>query len=121
MKGNVWFRRLRAELESKSPHLRFKEIKLGFYRIYYKGFYIGEVYSCMPPKGYDIEEEDPRLVDRYYYEEHEDKAKLTRNIKNFVEGYFDTSKDMATRLYMLRNDAEFYENSKKAYQEMRVK
>lgn len=75
----------------------------------------------MPPKGYDKTEDDVRFMDRSYYEEYEDSAKLTRQIKNFVEGYFDLSKDFRTRMYMLRSDNEFYENSRKAYSQLYVK
>lgn len=75
----------------------------------------------MPPKGYDKVEDDVRFMDRSYYEQYEDSAKLTRQIKNFVEGYFDSIKDFKTRMYMLRHDNEFYENSRKAYYQLYVK
>ncbi len=121
MKGSRWFKRFKEECESFSPHVRFKEIKLGFYRIYYKGFYIGEAYKEMPPHGYDKVEEDPRFQEQSYYEEYEDNAKLTREIKNFVEGYWDASDQFRTRMYMLRNDDEFYKTSRDAYKSVYIK
>lgn len=120
-KGTTWFKRFKKECQQWSPHVRFKEIKLGFYRIYYKGFYIGEAYKEMPPKGYTKVEEDPRLDSQKYYEEYEDTVKATREIKNFVEGYFDALDQFRTRMYMLRHDDEFYENSRKAYQNVYIK
>ena len=120
-KGTYWFKRFRRECERLSPHVRFREIKLGFFRIYYKGFYIGEAYKEMPPKGYDIERYDERLERQSYYEEYEDNVQLTRKIKNFVEGYYDAKDSFRTRMYLLRNDNEFYENSKKMYQTVKVK
>lgn len=101
--------------------MRFKEIKLGFYRIYYKGFYIGEGYGNMPPKGYDKVEEDPRLQNQSYFEQYEDNVKMTREIKNFVEGYFDAVDQFRTRMYMLRHDDEFYRNSRDAYKQVYIK
>jgi proline dehydrogenase len=75
----------------------------------------------MPPKGYDKEDDNPQLLSKNYYEQYEDNIETIRKVKNFVEGYYDNIKDMTTRLYMLRNDQEFYENSKRAYQQMYVK
>lgn len=120
-KGTVWFKRFKRECEKFSPHVRFREIKLGFYRIYYKGFYIGEAYKEMPPKGYDIEEEDQRIKDKTYFEQYEDNIEITRKIKNFVEGYFETKDQFRTRMYMLRNDQEFYKTSRDAYKQFYVK
>lgn len=75
----------------------------------------------MPPKGYDRVEEDPRLMEQSYYQEYEDSVKMTREIKNFIEGYYDSSKNFKTKMYQLRNDPEFYETAKKAYQTMYIK
>lgn len=121
MIGSVWFNRFKAECENISPHVRFKQIKLGFFRIYYKGFYIGECYKDMPPRGYDIHEDDVRIVDKSYYEEYEDSIKTTRTIKNFVEGYYDLTKQFRIRMYMLRTDVEFYNNSRDAYKQRYIK
>lgn len=119
--GNVWFRRFRDECLRSFPDLRFKKIKYGFYRIYWRGAYIGECYDTMPPKGYDKEEDDVRFMNKSYFEEFEDKAKLTRKIKNFVEGYYDLRDTFKTRIYMLKNDLEFRKNSQTAYRQFYVK
>ena len=104
-----------------SPHVQFREIKFGFFRIYYKGFYIGECYKEMPPKGYDTYEDDVNWDKQSYYEEYEDSSKMTRQIKNFVEGYYESIKNFRTRMYMLRTDDEFYKVSKDSYRQMYVK
>lgn len=71
--------------------------------------------------GYDMDSLDPRFEDKKYWEEQEDADELTRKIKNFVEGYYESDDRIRTRMYMLRHDKEFYENSQKAYQQMVVK
>lgn len=119
--GNVWFRRFRDECLRSFPSLRFKKIKYGFYRIYFRGAYIGECFDTMPPKGYDIEEDDIGMISQRYYEEYEDKAKLTRKIKNFVEGYYDLRAQFKTRIYMLKNDQEFRKTSQDAYKTLYVR
>lgn len=119
--GSKYFNRFLEEVSRLSPHIKLRRIKFGFYRIYYKGFYIGECYKEMPYKGYDILQEDPGFLNQSYYEEYEDSAKLTRHIKNFVEGYWDSIKTLRKRLYLLKHDNEFYQNSKKAYQQFIVK
>jgi hypothetical protein len=76
----------------------------------------------MPQFGYDKLEDDVHFQEsRKYYEEYEDSAKLTRMIKNYVEGYFDSLERIKTRAYMLKNDDEFRENAKQAYAQMVVK
>ena len=121
MEGNKWFRRLVKDCRQISPHIRIKRIKYGFYRIYWKQAYIHEVYSEMPQKGHDIEEKDIRLVSQKYYEQNEDRAELTRKIKNYVEGYWDSIDRIRTRVYMMKHDREFNKNSLKAYSQMVVK
>lgn len=121
MSGTYWFKRFLRESKRISPHLRVVKIKMGFYRIYWKDAYIHECYSEMPYRGYDITEEDPKLLEKKYYEEYEDQVELTRNIKNFVEGYVDTKDKLKRRIWLLKNNQEFYETSKRAYQQMRVK
>ena len=121
MYGNSWFKRFEKECKRLSPHIRFKLIKYGFYRIYYKGFYIGECYKEMPPKGYNTFEDDVRVESQSYYEEYEDSVKMTRQIKNFVEGYYDITKQFRTRMYMLRSDNEFYNTSRDAYKQISIK
>ena len=94
---------------------------MGFYRIYWKDAYMHECYSEMPYKGYDIEEEDPRLMDKKYYEEYEDNVQLTRKIKNFVEGYVDSMNKIKKRVWLFKNDDEHYKQAKRAYAQMKVK
>lgn len=119
--GSKWFRRLVKDCCHISPYIRIVRIKLGFYRIYWKGAYIHEVYKEMPEFGYDIEEEDARLDSQKFYEEHEDKYELTRMVKNYVEGYWDSRDRILTRVYMLKHDKEFNENATKAYQQFVIK
>ncbi len=123
--GTIWFKRFKRELEKMSPHIKFKEIKYGFVRIYWVGgghpAYMHEVYKWMPYKGYDIEEKDPRFQSKKYYEEYEDQAELTLKIKNFVEGYWDSIKTMQKRVYMFKNNKEFYNEACNAYKQVRVR
>lgn len=121
MEGSKYYNRFKKECQAFSPHVRFKRIKFGFDRIYYKGFYIGECFKEMPYKGYDTYEDDVNISKQSYYEEYEDSIKMVRQIKNFVEGYCESLDSFRTKMYMLRHDNEFYETSKKAYQQMYVK
>ena len=121
MQGSFWFKRLVRECKKISPHIRIVPIKMGFYRIYWKEAYMHECYSEMPYKGYDIEEEDPRLMDKHYYEEYEDNVQLTRKIKNFVEGYVDSIAKIKKRVWLFKNDQEHYKQAKRAYRTMKVK
>ena len=112
--GTIWFKRLVKDCEDISGHLKFKRIKYGFYRVYWTGggecAYIHEVYKWMPYKGYDIDEKDIRFQSQKYYEEYEDAAELTLNLKNYVEGYWDAFKTIQKRVYMLKNNKEFYKS-----------
>lgn len=121
IEGSRWFRRFVRDCKHISKHIRIKRIKYGFYRIYWKEAYLYEVYKEMPIKGYDIEDLDPRLENRSYFEEYEDRAELTRKIKNFVEGYYDALDVIKTRVYMLRHNKEFNERTHNAYKTMYVK
>lgn len=94
---------------------------MGFYRIYWQDAYLHEVYKEMPQKGYDIEEEDPRLESKQYYEEYEDTVDTVRTIKNFVEGYYDSLDHIKTRVYLLKNDKEFEQTAKNAYKQVYIK
>jgi len=118
---SIWFRRLERELPAISPHLRLKRVKLGFYRIYLKQAYIHECYEEMPPIGYDLENYDPRLESQSYYEEFEDQAELTRRIKNYIEGYYDSVNHIKNKVYLMRNSAEHYQRAEDAYKQMVVK
>lgn len=119
--GSRWFRRFYKYCKKLDPHLRFKRIRLGYYRIYWKDKYLYEVYKEMPQFGYDWDDLDPRLEDQKYYEEYEDTTELTRKIKNFVEGYWEAVDRIRTRVYLLRNNKEFNENAGNAYKQMRVR
>lgn len=108
-----------------SPHLRFKRIKYGFYRIFWVGdghsAYIGECYKEMPEIGYEIEEKNHQLESKSFYEEYEDNPELIRKIKNFIEGYWDNIDRIRTKVYMLKNNQEFRDQAQKAYSELTVK
>ena len=121
MTGSSWFKRFVRECKAISPHIRIVPIKMGFYRIYWKDAYIHEVYSEMPPKGYDIEIEDPRIESKSYYEEYEDQVSLIRTVKNFVEGYYDSIDKIKTRVFLLRNNQEFAKNAHNAYAQTVIK
>lgn len=121
-RGTRWFRRLVREMKRMSPDFKIKHAKYGFYRIYWRNAYIHEIYAEMPYIGYDIEQEDPRnLESQSYFEEYEDSNEITRKIKNYVEGYWDSYDVLKTRLYMLKNDDEFRNNAQKAYSQFVVK
>ncbi len=124
--GSYWFRRFRDEALSMSPHIRFRRIKYGFYRIYWVSggghpAYIGECYKEMPEIGHDVEEKNYQLDSKKYYEEYEDNADLIRKIKNFVEGYWDNLDRIKTKIYMLKNDSEFRKEAQRAYASFVIK
>lgn len=118
---SYWFKRLERELPSVDKQLRLVRIKHGFYRIYFKQAYIHEVYEEMPFIGYDKEDYDIRFESQQYFEEFEDKADLTRKIKNYVEGYVDSIDRIRKRIYMFRKDYNFYNEAAEAYQNVVVK
>ena len=125
MNGSMWFKRLVKECKELSPHLVFVPVKYGFYRIYWKSggesAYVHEVYMWMPRKGYDMDEKDPRFASQKYYEEYEDAAELTLNIKNFVEGYEDSLATFKKRVFLLRNNKQFLKDAIRAYSNTVVK
>jgi len=121
LEGSRWFRRFYNDCKAISKDIQFKRIKLGFYRLYFRGAYLYEVYKEMPERGYDIDDLDPRFESQKYFEEYEDNAELTRNIKNFVEGYWEALDRIRTRVYMFKNNEEFYKEAVDAYKEMIVK
>ena len=124
-KGSIWFRRFVKEAKALSKHIRFRRIKYGFYRIYWVGggesAYIGECYKEMPEHGYDIEDLDSNFDSQKYYEEFEDRAELTRKIKNFVEGYRENMERLRTKIYMLKNNKEFRQEAVRGYKQMVIK
>ncbi len=121
LEGSRWFRRLAKDIEKIDPYLRLKRIKYGFYRIFWKGVYVHEIYKECPLVGYDIVEDDYRMENQKYFEEYEDNGELVRKIKNYKEGYWDALDRIRTRAYMMRHDKEFNENATKRYQTMTVK
>lgn len=121
MKGSIWFKRFVRECKRISPHIRLVPIKMGFYRIYWKEAYVHECYSEMPYKGYDILEEDPRFMNKQYYEEFEDQAEMTMKIKNYVEGYVDSIEKLRKRIWLFKNNNEHYKKAKQAYKTMVIK
>ena len=83
--GSYWFKRLYVDTKKISPHIRFRRIKNGFYRLYWRHAYLHEVFKEMPLIGYT--KEDPHLATEQLkiYEEFEDHDELPRKIKNYVE------------------------------------
>ncbi len=125
MNGSYWFKRFVKDAEKMSKHIEFRRIKHGFYRIYWKGSgpsaYVGECSSEMPEVGYEINENDQRLESKSYYEEFEDQVELTKKIKNFVEGYWESLDRLKTNIYLLKNNKEHRENAIKRYSTFVVK
>ena len=121
IQGTKHFRRFVKDCRKISPHLRIKPIKHGFCRIYWKHAYLGECFKEMPALGYDHTDNDPNYESKKFYESKEDRAELTRKLKNFVEGYWDSISKMRTRVWMLRHDKEFNEVTSKGYQQLVVK
>ena len=119
--GNSYFRRFKANAEKLSPHIKFRRIKYGFYRIFWKQSYVHEIYKECPMIGYQFEIEDPSLESQKYYEELEDGNEITRKVKNYKEGYFDSLDHIRTRVWMLRHDKEFNQNAEQMYRQMVVK
>lgn len=121
IEGSRWFRRFYKDCKKISRHIRFKRIKLGFYRLYFQNAYLTEVYKEMPEVGFDIDDLDPRFESQKYFEEFEDNAELTRNIKNFVEGYWESLDVVRTRVYMMRTSQEYLERAQNSYKQFHVK
>jgi hypothetical protein len=123
--GTRWYRRFKKEAEKMSKHIRFKNIKFGFVRIFWIGdgasAYIGECSKFMPEIGYDIEEKNYQLESKKYFEEFEENTELIQKIKNFREGYWDSRDRLLTKVYMLKNNQEFRMEAQKAYSQMVVK
>jgi len=118
--GSLWFRRFYKEAKKLSPYLRFRRIKHGFWRIYWKQAYIGECYQEMPMIGHDIEEPDMRFENQKYYEEYEDNAELTRKIKNFREGYYDSINRLRKKVWLMKHNKEYNQRTTNAYKNMRI-
>lgn len=123
--GNYWFQRFQREMKELSPNIHFKRIKYGYYRIYWMGCgenaYLGECSKEMPIWGYDLYEKDIQLEDKKYYEEFEDNIEISKKIKNFVEGYAEQIRSFRRKVYLMRQDKEFYKTTTTGYRQMRVK
>ena len=114
------WKRLQKDIQKISKHIRVKKIKDKFYRLYFRHAYLHEMFGEMPQIGRDVIEADRRLESRDYYEEYEDNVELTREIKNYIEGYWDSLDRIKTRGYMMRNDDEFYKAAVRAYRQIKV-
>jgi len=119
-KGSYWFRRIQKDMIGWSEHLKLVRIAHGFYRIYYKQAYVGELYKEMPKVGYNIEDEDMNLSDKTYYINKMEDGEVQRKIKNFVEGYSEVKDQVRTRFYMLKHDSEFYKEATGGYKRLNV-
>lgn len=118
---STWFLRLERDLARMSPQLRLVPAGHGLCRIYFKECYVHEVNENLAPLGYDIEDHNERLESQGYYEQYEDQIDVIRTVKNYAEGYWDALRHVEHRLFLLRNDPNFYEESRKAYAEAVVK
>lgn len=119
--GSYWFRRLLKDIKKIDNNLVVKRAPHGFYRVFFKRAYIHEIYKECPMIGYDFEIDDPSLESKKYYEELEDGNEITRKVKNYKEGYWDSLDRIKTRVWLMRHDKEYNENATKAYQQMVVR
>lgn len=121
MKGSYWFNRFKKDVKKISPDIVIREIRNGFYRIYYKNAYIGECWGNMPEMGYDIFERSQGFENYEYYQDYHSNADTALRVKNFVEGYWESLEKIRIRLYQFKNDKEFYERAINGYKTMRIK
>lgn len=121
MAQSNYFKRAKKECEAISPHIRFKKIKLGFWRVFYKNSYLHECCENMTFKGYDITEPNPRLESRSFYEEYEDNIDTIYHTKNYREGYVDFMDHIRTRMWMHKHNKEFSQRAEQAYSRFVVK
>ncbi len=117
----IWFKRLLKDCKRISPHIKIVKISHGFYRIYFNRAYIHEIYKEMPQIGHDLEGMDFNFTNKKYAEEYEDRSELTRKIKNYVEGYWDSLDTIRTRVYMMKHNKEFNQNAINRYKSVVVK
>lgn len=101
--------------------IRFVPIQHGFYRVFWGRAYIHEVYAELPQFGHDIYEKDARWASQKFAEQQDNPGETVRNIKNYVEGYWDSIDTIRTRAWMMRNDSEFNKNSTERYRTLVVK
>lgn len=120
--GSRWFRRLVKDIKKIDPYLRLVRAKHGFYRIFWKQSYIHEIYKECPYIGYTFTEDDRRMEEsQKYFEEYEDGNEITRKIKNYKEGYWDSLDRIKTRVWMLRHDKEFNRTIENKYKQFVVR
>lgn len=116
-----WFKRLQKDTQRFGSHVRFKRIRHGFWRIFYDGGYLGEVYEDLPEVGYDIIDLDHRLEERKYVQDRLDDGEVQRLVKNFVEGYYEVLDTMRSRVYNARHNHEAYKTITEGYRQLRLK
>ena len=121
MKGSRWFKRLVKECKKISPYIRIKAIKHGFYRVYWKQAYVGELFKEMPMIGYDHTDNDKQFEEKRFYESKEDGAEMTRKLKNFVEGYWDSLDRIRTRVWLIKHDKEAYKNAVEGSRHLKIR
>lgn len=119
--GSIWFQRLINDCKKISSHIRIKRIKHGFYRVYWKQAYIGELFKEMPMIGYNHTDNDKRFEDKQFYESKEDGVEMTRKLKNFVEGYWESLDRIRTRVWLMRHDKEAYKTAVDGYKQLVIK
>lgn len=119
--GSYWFRRLMRDIEKIDKNIKVKRALHGFYRIFWRRAYIHEIYKECPLIGFTYEVEDPSLESKKYYEELEDGNEITRKVKNYTEGYWDSLDRIKTRVWMMKHNYEFNKNATDAYKTMVVK
>lgn len=115
------YKRFKREVSKISPHIRFKHIRLGFVRLYYKSSYLSEVDTNMPYMGYDFVMYNPRLENRSFYEEYEDNIDVIKNVKNFKDGYVQAIDRVKTRMWLHRHSKEFNKEAEQFYQKVSIK
>ena len=125
MSQSKYFKRFKKDCKKISPHIKFKRIKFGFWRLYWlnggEPAYLTECMESMPYKGYDIEEKNVQMISQKYYEEFEDNAELIQKIKNYREGYWDSLDKIKTHVYLLKNSKEHRKEATNAYKTRVVK
>ena len=119
--GSYWFRRLMRDLYKMSKHFKVRRIREGFYRIYWKDAYVHEVYKDMPERGYEWYTTAPYLESLKLVQQWEQDGEIQRKIKNFVEGYRESSKAIKLRMYQFKNNDEHYRIAKDMYKQVAVK
>ena len=119
--GSPWFRRFVRDLYRMSKHFKVRRIRCGFYRVYWKNAYVHEVYKEMPYRGYVWYTESPYVDSLKLVQEWEQDGEIQRKVKNFVEGYSESSKAVKIRIYQFKNNDERYRIAKDMYKQAVIK